>query len=458
MEIHRKKYMKFYQDFNNLCVKFEQVPDIEFEKSPGRYPSIKSPQLQTGSQSPKLNFIISELKRRVRSSSNKSTISIKVNRIRVQTQTEEKIGPGSYLTRSSEKPEVHQFSTIPRLKTPMTHTLLNIESLYGNGSKESKSKQIILKNKTLASDSKIVSMKRQSYFDFEKNREEAIKEKKKIIDLKNKETKKEKFKRKVHLFELRMMKMQIVDVQKAWVIFFIVSTIGNRMRVKAKVKKVLKSRWEVLLRRFVVISKCLARIILRLKNIRKRFLNRTLNYFFLPFADYLRNCIILDKKKLQSVIIEYSELHIMPRLMVKVKFSILKLQRCIRTFLIVKKSRVLALRIMWEKLYSKNLNYKPEKSINRMRLIHKNAIDKYTSRYIYRVTISYLNRVQEFNEKQKESNDSIHSLCLQKPNFSLFTYKEPLVRIIEQAIKAKDSMIRKQRFQKYTRKPISNSP
>jgi hypothetical protein len=458
MEIHRKKYMKFYQDFNNLCVKFEQVPDIEFEKSPSQYPSIKSPHLYNGPQSPKLKFIISELKRRVRSCSNKSPISIKVNRLKIQTQTEEKIGPGSYLTRSSEKPEVHQFSTIPRLKTPMTHTLLNIESLYGNGSKEFKSKQIILNNKNLASDSKIISVKRQSYFDYEKNKEDAIKERKKIIDLKNKEIKKEKFDRKTYLFELRMMKMKIVDMQKAWVLFFIVCTVGNKLRFKARIKKVLRSRWEVLLRRFVVISKCLARIIMRLKSIRRRILTRNLNYFYLPFGDFLRNCILEKKKKLQIIIIEYSELPTISRLMVKVKFSIMKLQRYIRSFLTIKKSRVLALRIMWEKLYNDNLNSKSDKSISRIGIINKKTINMYTSKYIYRVIISYLNRVQEYNEKLIESNDSVHSLSLKKPSFMLYTHKEPLARIVEQAIRAKDSMLRKQRYQKYTKMPISKSP
>ena len=458
MEIHRKKYLKFYQDFNNLCVKFEQVPDIEFEKSIRRCPSIKSPQQRTGSQSPKLKFIISELKRRVRSFSNKAPISINANRIRFQTQTEDKIGPGSYVTRGGEKTEVHQFSTIPRLKTPMTHTLLNIESLYGSGCKESRSKEIILKNKVLASESKALSLKRQSYFDYEKIREEEIKEKKKVIDLKLKETKKEKFKRKVHLFELRMMKMQIAYVQKAWVTFLIVSTIGNRMRFKAKVKKMLKSRWEVLLRRFVVIAKCLARLIIRLKNIRKRILVRNMNYFYLPFVYFIKNCIIEDKKKLQNVVIEYSELPLIPRVMVKVKFSLLKLQRCIRTFLVVKKSRLLALRIMWEKLYTDNLNAKPEKSLNRLGIIHKKEIDKYTSRFIYRITISHLNRVQDFNEKLNESSDSIHSLSLRKPTFALYTNRETLAKIVEQVIKAKDLMIRKQRYQKYTKRPTNKSP
>lgn len=461
MNINKKPYIKFYQDFNKLCLKFDEIPDIEFEKTPSRYPSIKSPQPQPSVHSPKLQFIISELKKRISSSSsNKSPISANINRLKIRTQTEEKIGPGSYFLKSNEKPETHQFSTIPRLKTPITHNILNIESLYSN--KEQISKTIVLKNKVLNNYAKELSSKRQSYFDFEKNKEETIREKKRLIDLKNKEDKIKKIKRKDYLFELRMMKFEITSIQKVWNLLLVVSTVVTRLKAKIKLKKVLKSRWEVFLRHFVVISKWLAKFMKKLKIIRKKILVRNLTQLHLPVVGFIKKCIMDKKKELQFLLIEFSELPLFSRIMVKVKFCLVKLQRNIRDYLKIKKARMLALRKLWGKLYIEYVNRNPDKSgpLTRIGAIEPKSIDKYTVKYIYKTKISYLNRLQEFTQKFQEFYSMTNTIMfrMQKPNFLLYTNKEPIIDIIHQAIKFKDLIQKKQRFKKYYKKSVSKSP
>ena len=454
MNLNRKTYLKFFHNFDRLFVRLDEVPEIVFENvRESRKNSLKKSLTPSKSKSPKLTYIITELKKRIRESSGKSSVCVSSGRLKIKGQTDDRVGPGSYSIRTPNKMTGnYKFSTIPRLKTPISHSILNISTLYPV--KENNLNDIILKNKLLAATPDVNKSNKESKNFHEKSKEELIKEKKRIIDLENKEIKVNKLKRKIQLYEWRNNRPEIKVVQRTWFAMYTVCGFLSVIKGRGKIKKALKSRWEVFLRHFVVISKIVAKIAIRLKNIRRKILRRNLAGLGLPLADYFSLCISENKRKIQNLLIDYAELPLLSKLMVKVKFSILKLQRGIKNYLTIKKSRIAVIRNLWHRLYLQYIKENPEKSsaIERIGAISKDLIDKYTSRHITKLLRSYNISLESFKASYLENHTTINTQWFHtnKPQLRIYRDHSSLIPLIEKAIKQKDSQQKKQRYRKYS--------
>ena len=196
------KCLNLLQDIEKLCDSYEQLPIIEFEDDEKEEfaSKIVENEKEESQKDTKLNYIIMQLKKRIKNYPNVQAAYPSSNRFKVFSGTEEKVGPGSYKSGKTIRLEGHEFSKIPRLFTPIAHTMHTIESLYKNH-KEIVEDKIIRKNKLLSINPNTVkeqlAIKNQSL----KLKEKDVKLKKEIIDLKTIFDKKEKLKEKIRKFE-----------------------------------------------------------------------------------------------------------------------------------------------------------------------------------------------------------------------------------------------------------------
>ena len=132
--------------------------------------------------------------------------------------TEDKVGPGSYKTKNVYSVESHEFSNIPRLKTPISHNLMYLEAQYPNKNKfESKSKNsFIEKNLSLVTSPKALKDEQKLKLDQHKFNAKKVKEIKIFLGHEIRQKKFEKINRKNQLFMWRMDRKNINTIRIAW--------------------------------------------------------------------------------------------------------------------------------------------------------------------------------------------------------------------------------------------------
>ena len=211
----RGKYLNLLQDIDKLCDSYEQLPIIEFESDQEQENESKIQEIakEEKAQDYKLNFIIMQLKKRIKKHPNVHAAYPSSNRFKISSETEAKIGPGSYKSGAVSQLEGYEFSNIPRLFTPIAHTMHIIESIYPKH-KEIPEDTIIRKNKFLATNPNIIKEEFASRINYFKLKEKDVKLRKEFLDQKTFSEKKEKLKEKLRKFEWRMTKEEVAKSQK----------------------------------------------------------------------------------------------------------------------------------------------------------------------------------------------------------------------------------------------------
>lgn len=391
--------------------------------------------------SPKLKYIVSELKKRIKSLPLKYESYVSPNRFHSRQDAIEKYCQREYIDKSVEKIKANEFSSIPRLKSPTSHLISHIKSHY-NVRKANSTEKIRYNIYQLKNIEHSQLTKKQKYLE-ETIKIKEIKERKKLIEIEKRENRLLKLNQKFRLFEWRMIKEDVQCVKKAWVMLCIISGVSLVLLLKGRIKKLLKSRWEVFLRKFVVISKFLAKFMIRLKAIRKRLIEKKLKKFWPALEEYVRRVNFDYKKFMQNFIEEFHELPPISKLMIKVKFSAIKLQRTFRGFLKVKSARIETLRILWDKLYLKYVKSKPEKTaaLERLGRIKNKIIDTHLEGYVKKTLKFFLNKKRRYLANKDTS--------LPPPALILYTKHPVIIDMIIFTLKSKEKLIKKQKMSRY---------
>ena len=391
--------------------------------------------------SPKLKYIVSELKKRIKSLPLKYESFEGSNRFQNRQDILEKYCQPESTGKSIEKMRLNEFSSIPRHKSPTFHMISHIET-------QLKERKAISTEKVRPSMNQLKSLehvqltKKQKYLD-ETIKIKEIKERKKMIDREKHDHRLLKLNQKFRLFEWRMIKEEVHCVKKTWVLLYVISGISLNILYKSRLKKLLRSRWEVLLRKFVVISKFLAKFMIRIKAIRRQLIEKKLKKIWPALEEYVRKTNFDYKKFMQNFLEEYNQLPIISKIMINVKFSALKLQRTFRGFLKIKSARIESLRILWDKMYLKYVKSKPEKTaaLERLGRIKSNIIDSTLEGYVKKALKLYLKKKKRY----LASNDT----TLPPPALILHTKPQEITEMIIFALKAKEKLIKKQKMSRY---------
>ena len=198
----KHKYLNLLSDLEKLCDSYEQLPIIEFEQDEVLNPTTNLSETQNfkPQEDNKLKFIINQLKIRIKNYPNMQAAYPSSNRFKVVSETEEKVGPGTYKSIILNKLEAYEFSNIPRLHTPIAHTMHTIESLYKKRN-EITENSIIRKNKLLAINPLHIKEDFVNKIHQFKLKEKDAKIKKQFLEEKNKIEKKTKLNEKLRKFE-----------------------------------------------------------------------------------------------------------------------------------------------------------------------------------------------------------------------------------------------------------------
>jgi hypothetical protein len=143
----KKKALDIFKNFEKVCNSYEKIPNPIFTTNYST-PKPKNSEIifKTPKSSTKIQYLISELKKRIKSYNEIKTLSVSSNRLKIQSETNVKVGPGTYQVKYPKKVESYEFSIIPRLNTPISHNL-NLISAFR--SPKLRKNSIIQKNKLL---------------------------------------------------------------------------------------------------------------------------------------------------------------------------------------------------------------------------------------------------------------------------------------------------------------------
>lgn len=438
-------HLETLSQIQRMCSNFEHIQEPIAEKPQKRYNSFKYPKKQLYEQvaseigiivSPKMKHIVSELKKRIKSLPFKSESHVSPHKFQNRHEVLDKLGPGEYLDKSVSKVESYEFSLVPRLNTPISHNISKIQSQFPD--KKSISNEKIRYNKRQLKSFELAKDVKKKKFTTENNKICFTIERKKQIDKLKQKSRLEKLTQKFKLYEMRMMKDEVNSVKKAWALLFFVSGFSQILLLKGRLKKKLKSRWEVFLRKFVVISKFLAKFMIRIKVIRKRLLEIKLKRIYPAVEDYVQTINRHYKKFMQNFIEGYNQLSGISKLMVKTKFCCIKIQRIYRGYIKIKSARLKCLRILWNKTYLQYIKSEPEKTaaLERLGSIKKITIDSYLEAYLKK---SFQNYLKKSKSRDKKS----------KPKLQLYSNRESLFEMIKNALRKKESIIKKQKMKKF---------
>jgi hypothetical protein len=450
LSFDKKKRVELLENIEKMCLNFEETFDRNSKQSlkNQRYLTIdkKSKPIQV----PRMKFIISELKKRINSLPNRISTYITPTRMKIKTENFRQSNSNEIKIPSLPKVESHEFTLAPRLSSPISHNVSRIEALYPNKNSVPEVRINLKKTHDVYTEDFFIERKKKISLENKKGRK--IKEKKKEIDKEKHDYYLRKFQKKIQLFELRINKEEVYPVKKAWSLFFVVSGFCLTILVKAKIKKFLRSRWEILLGRFVLISRFLARFMIKLKAKRRIIINQKLNKIAPAFDEFFRVKILEQKKFMQDFINGYHNLPGLSKLMVKVKFCSVKVQRKIRNFIVVQRNRISTLMVLWDKLYQQLIHMRPEKTAAYERLgpISKEMILIYLHRFIKKSVKNYNSEKMKKIEECKENEN----FC---PVLKIFTRQKNLLAQIEHALKAKEMMVKRQKMKKYIEK-ITKEP
>jgi hypothetical protein len=305
------EYLSILEGLDKLCDSYDQLPEIEFESdekcSESSSPKpVESSKLKVDS---KLNFIINQLKFRIKNYPKAQAAYPASNRFKVFSGTEEKVGPGTYKLIPNGKLETFEFSNIPRLFTPIAHTMHTIESLYKNR-KELPEDTLIRKNKFLAFQPQIVKEELLGKKNHQKKKELKNKQKRVRLESLDHHLKEIKLQEKIRKFEWRLNKEEVAQVQKTWAVLVSIFGLGSVMQLRVEVKRILRIRWGKTLKKFCVICKSLGKVLNRIKKIRARNARRTISNLLTPTAEYLKSLVLQNKTIVRWIIDKYRDMPI----------------------------------------------------------------------------------------------------------------------------------------------------
>lgn len=458
------KCLNLLQSIDKLCDSYEQLPVIEFEED--EEPVIETSRIEKSPQKvnvdSKLSFIIAQLNKRIKEYIPGKAVYPSSSRFKVFSGTEEKVGPGSYKAAVTNQLECHEFSNIPRLFTPIAHTMRTIESLYKHKSIIADEK-IIEKNKLNAIDPKYLKSHFTQNFGALKAKEKYVKEKKEQIDQLTKAEKKEKLDEKIRKFEWRMTKEEVAIAQKTWAIFAVIVGMRTVLANRTRIKRILRIKWGRILKKFTLLARCIGKFLRKLRKIRKKILTKRLRFFETTLNDFVKKDII-QKKKIINISIERTrDVPVIIHLMAKWKKSIVIIQANSRNMKKVHQARRFALNLMWEKLSESMQKAKIQEKIHRtavnerlflMPILIKN---KFLKKFIRKVLLQYAKQSQIYAQAKKSiklatdpEKIALIANSIKKPVLSIFNRKSLMIEYIEMANSYKVKLEKKQREIKYS--------
>ncbi|OMJ67463.1 hypothetical protein SteCoe_35368 [Stentor coeruleus] len=226
---HKNSYMKFFESFEKMCDNYEEIPDIKFEDEIDKDKEKTTPKHKKIIKDEKMSYIIKQLKHRIKNSPIRKAVCIKLDRFKTQNNTEEHVGPGSYSIIIPSNSESHEFSTIPRLKTPISHNIYLIQAALP---KKLSNKSCIWRNKNFVGNSEIIREKRQSLNFIKKSRVIEVRMARESLDQHNREEKLKKINQKTILFEKRMKERNRFRVQKSWILLITLLSFSSVINIK----------------------------------------------------------------------------------------------------------------------------------------------------------------------------------------------------------------------------------
>jgi hypothetical protein len=458
----KKKCLSLLHSIENLCDSYEQLPIIEFDREDSENSeSIQTPPNKVFPvQDSKLNFIISQLKLRIKSYPMAQTNYPSSNRFKIVSETEEKVGPGTYRSPNLSQLETYEFSNLPRLHTPIAHTMNVIESLYKKKS-DNVQDSIIQKNKIFAKDPEKLKKEFIDKINCFKIKEKNAKAKKNMLDQKKNLEKIEKFNEKTRKFEWRMTKEKVVMVKNTWSTLIVCIAMKTIFIKMTRIKTVQKVRWGKILRKFVVVIRCVGKFLIKLLKIRKRKVSDRINYLFVPFDHMVKNDIIYKKKIIDSLIEKSRDLPLIIHVMSKWKRSISLIQKTIRNAKKVNGLRKYVVGLIWDKLIEESHKAKVQEKIRRSPTVDRlylmpSAIkEKFIRKYINSSLLSYANLKHSYAQtvkilkKAATPEKPFKESSIKRPVLLLYTQKPKLIKYIETANAYKSKLEKRQRDAKY---------
>lgn len=428
----QQKLLSICENLENLCEKYEDfVESTRIKQS--LTPICKHSDQFKPKPDPQIDFIINELNNRIKMHSKGDQIFLSSNRLKFEGESEEKRGPGSYKVKLLKKAEVHGFSKLPRLNSPISHNMNLVKNIQAM---KTAKHSIIKKNRESVMNfeaSREIFEKKKKY---RKNLQINAKMLKKNLDLIAKNEKIEKIELKMKMFEWRMKKDELRKVKKLLVAAMFYIGISTCLVLKMKNKRKLRARWEVSLKKFVVILKIFAKFMKILKNVRKRIVEKRIK----SFGPALSHFLLMEKSKKKSIvkdlILKYYSQPIFIVLMLKFRLNIVKLQKNIRSFIKVQQQRKKSLKTIWNlELPQIVTNSSKESKIIIPSEICKSFIEKHIKKSIK----TYNNELAEFKSSYSKLrvNESRYFEDLKPPIFKLYSAKEEFRHVISSGLKFK---------------------
>ena len=447
----QRKHLDAFSGLEELYEKYDSIQGIEIEKKSICPTLIPTEKIEVSPHSSKVNFIIAQLKKRIKEYPIIKRVCLSSKRLAFQTQTEEKVGPGSYKVEASTEAETHEFSHLPRLYTPITHNINIIQSLFPVKSPQN---SFIQRNKESLTTMKSSKEQRTNKIKSQRIYETIVKNQKKCLDAITNQERVAKVDRKRKLFEWRLQKDELAKVK-----IFLIKTIicigfNTVIRYRGKIKKSLKSKWEVLLRKFVIVLKAFGKFLKILTIIRRRLVNQRIKSLSFGLTEFMKNDIQRKKLIIRDTLLSYNSLPILYSLTMKYKFNILKIQRAIRNYLKIQALRRKSLKILWEKklpyviendyfLRSQNTEY--------FGLISAEIRESFIKKYVRNTINDYVNDKETFKRSLTESPD-IEKQSLQRftnAAFKLFSASSKFSAVIIASIKFKNNLENIRRRKKF---------
>ncbi|OMJ85581.1 hypothetical protein SteCoe_13057 [Stentor coeruleus] len=461
---YNEKYISFLNSIEQLCDSYGHLPTIEFEADIDTercYSTTEKPK-HMQKQDTKLSFIINQLKLRIKNYPKAQAAYPASSRFKIISGTEEKVGPGSYQAMNSDKLETYEFSNIPRLHTPIAHTLHTIESLYKRRGEISLD-AIIKKNKLSVTNPQQIRDELALKINYFKHKEQDVKIKKHIIDLKQKYDKTYKLSEKTRKFQWRMTKKEVFSVQLAWSGYIVCIGMLTVLNLSAKVRRVKRIKWGKILRKFSLASRCVGRFMINLKAGRKKIVSKRIMNFKSPFYEYIRQDILIKKKIIQGIVEKSREMPVIIHLMAKWRSRIVMVQRNVRNIKKVYKAREYALSLLWEKSLESIQKTRIKEKIHRSVTIDRiyvmpNIIkERFIKKFMKDIIMNYaderrkyLQILKNMKNQGQNSKERINLMSkVKKPTLVLLNQMSKIAGYIERANTYKAKLEKKQRNLRY---------
>lgn len=463
-----EKYLSLLKKLEKLCDSYELLPSIEFEESEvvEKSKTIITKPKHKPRKDTRLNYLISQLKHRINNYPKKQSAYPAANRFKITSGTEEKVGPGTYKAVNQSKLESYEFSNIPRLHTPIAHTMQTIESLYKRRSDTSEDK-IIKRNKILAMNPQQLREDIALKIHYYKIKEKDVKLKKQAIDLQIRCEKTLKLSEKIRKFEWRMTKKQVFAVQVSWACLFSIIGMAKVLELSGKYRRIRRIRWGKILRKFFIATKCLCKFLIILRVARKKIVCKRIANLHTPLDAFVRQDLLVKKKIIHLIFDKSRDMPFIIHLMAKWKNKILLVQRNVRRMNIVNRARKIVLGMIWEKsvegIARMKLQDKVHKSMNldKMYLIPNAIKEKFIRKYIKDTLVAYYKEWKGYMQSLKNVKVSVDKkerrsqiIGIRKPLLIMMNQRVKMSAYIELAYSYKAKLEKKQRDIKYN---ITNS-